>query len=339
MNDESFFQMLKFLDPNPEEAEVFFSQYHKPAEATRYLYYLEKLKQYTKNPFYREFILKEYSIKEIEKDIETPFKELTPKQLQRIQECVMATHQGPRAQSLIKIFPKILKQLPKNLQEEWQEDSSLSPLQQAKKMEEFLQDHKESCQKIRVLDFKQLQLTEIHPIIAIFLGLQELDLSRNNIRDIPPQLSNLANLKKLNLTQNQIQDISPELGNLANLKKLNLSQNQIQDISPELGNLANLQELDLSLNHIQVVPPELGNLANLQKLNLSDNWFRDIPPQLGNLVNLQELNLSDNRIRDISPELGNLTNLQKLVLDPVLDDHEIRTLFRGLREINGLIFR
>ena len=214
-------------------------------------------------------------------------------------------------ESLVKVFPKIVEQLPQEIRQKGTaliNNSDLPSQEKASAILAFLEKHKTSLNHIKSLNFERSNLPAIPSGLSFFKGLTDLELNNNQIVDISP-LANLTALSTLNLDFNKIVDIS-HLRNLTALSTLNLDFNKIVDIS-HLRNLTALTQLFLSGNRITDFS-HLRNLTALSTLNLAHNQITDISP-LANLTALIDLSLINNQIIDISP-LKKLTALIKLYL-------------------------
>ena len=160
----------------------------------------------------------------------------------------------------------------------------------------------EHATNLRVLDFWNHPIRNLHPLILNIAGLtnlRELRLTYTQIEDVTPlaELTNLKALRELRLRGNKISDVNP-LAALTSLHKLWLDSNQVSDITA-LTELTNLRELRLSNNRVSDITP-LKGLTNLNRLWLSNNLISDVAP-LAELTNLQELYLEGNPIKDREP--------------------------------------
>ena len=163
----------------------------------------------------------------------------------------------------------------------------------------------EHATNLRVLDFWNHPIRNLHPLILNIAGLtnlRELRLTYTQIEDVTPlaELTNLKVLRELRLRGNKISDVNP-LAALTSLHKLWLDSNQVSDITA-LTELTNLRELRLSNNQVSDITPLTG-LTNLNRLWLSDNLISDVAP-LAELTNLQELYLEENPVIDREPLLA-----------------------------------
>ncbi|MES2199007.1 MAG: leucine-rich repeat domain-containing protein [Chlamydiota bacterium] len=170
-------------------------------------------------------------------------------------------------ESLIKIFPRLCRALPKDIQLLWKGD-----LGNASEIRNFLHINKKELATIRSFIFNKRELKSIPPEIIFLTNLTSLTLENNEISDVS-LLAKLHGLRTLELRGNRISDISP-LAELPNLSDLDLSYNRISDISP-LAELPDLRVLNLSYNRISDINP-LEELQNLEGLHLDLNYISNL---------------------------------------------------------------
>lgn len=147
-----------------------------------------------------------------------------------------------------------------------------------------------------------------------------LDLKGNNITEIPSEIGKLTSLVDLNLTYNQLVQLPSEIGNLINLKSLYLTNNKLTKLPNEIGNLSNLDFLSLGDNSLIEIPTDIGKLSKLEYLNLSNNELSQLPASMVEL-NIRLLSIDGNQW--ISP---NDPTLKELFFK---DEEELKKFIRN----------
>ncbi|WGV28426.1 COR domain-containing protein [Halotia branconii] len=168
--------------------------------------------------------------------------------------------------------------------------------------------------KLKQLNLRNNQITQIPKAIAKLTNLRQLNLRNNQITQIPEAIAKLTNLRQLSLYNNQIIQIPEAIAKLTNLRTLDLSYNQITQIPEAIAKLTNLRQLSLYNNQIAQVPEAIAKLTNLTTLYLSGNQITQIPEAIAKLINLTTLDLSGNQITQIPEAIAKLTNLTTLDL-------------------------
>ena len=147
-----------------------------------------------------------------------------------------------------------------------------------------------------------------------FTKLKWLDLRGNQLTELSQSIGNLTNLKKLYLSENQLTELPDSIGNLTNLTSLELRKNELTELPEWIGDLTNLEDLHVWGNQLTELPEWIGNLTNLKSLYLSGNQLTELPKSFGNLTKLEELDLDDNKLTELPKSFGSLTKLRYLSL-------------------------
>ena len=119
-------------------------------------------------------------------------------------------------------------------------------------------------QQVRVLSFKNFNLTYLPIDLKVFSKLESLDLSVNQLKKLPENIVKLKKLRKINLSSNSKMNWSQALSILSqcpNLEQIDLSYNRLTEIPAELYHFENLKKLVLDHNPLNVFAER--NLMNL----------------------------------------------------------------------------
>ena len=115
------------------------------------------------------------------------------------------------------------------------------------------------------------------PSLAVFRGLETIDLSRSCITTIGDmQISQLYNLKSLNLSRNNLKNLPDELARLVALETLLLDRNELTTFPAGMHTMRSLTLLDVSHNLLTDVGQLLDRIPNLETLNLASNPRLDL---------------------------------------------------------------
>lgn len=168
---------------------------------------------------------------------------------------------------------------------------------------------------VNFLDFSQVGLSVIYPVIANLRQLTNLVLRSNRLKELPEELGNLEKLKLLDLSFNEIEKLPVSLNGLAFLASVNVSNNKISKL-PDLSALSSLQSLDVSHNALTTFPTMLpSGSSKLQMLMLNSNRIKDVPDDIKTIADqLKTLDLSENELQELPLPLAFLPKLKVLNL-------------------------
>lgn len=168
--------------------------------------------------------------------------------------------------------------------------------------------------KLKKLELKGHELTEIPDELGTFTNLEHLSLSGNKLTVFPSAILHLRQLKYLDLSRNQIAFLPDSIHLLSSLQDLHLRSNRLQTIPPKLGELALLEQLDLAYNSIAFFPDAIFKLNNLKTLHLDNNKMIGMSDKILVLKKLEKLYLRCNQFSYIPDSIHLLTSLQVLDL-------------------------
>lgn len=98
-----------------------------------------------------------------------------------------------------------------------------------------------SPQCVKMLYWRNQNLTRIPSEIFKMNNLEELDMGINLLSEVPDEISELKNLKNLHLSYNLISSVSSKIEDLDNLEEIWLLDNELSEIPIELCKLQKLK--------------------------------------------------------------------------------------------------
>lgn len=155
-------------------------------------------------------------------------------------------------------------------------------------------------------------LTDLSPLVARDIRINELYLNLNRLEELPGSLSNLR-LKKLQVRSNNLKKIDRELFNNKHLSSL-LLQGVFNELPEDFSNLESLNDLKLltSTEHNWTIPkyfpPSLTDLTIRSEKGI---WFGQ--PNFKDLKDLQKMTFKNWGEEEISEDLKYCSSLTTLV--------------------------
>ncbi len=132
-------------------------------------------------------------------------------------------------ESLIKMFPRILKELPLEAQIGWVAKEGERRKDLANRMRDYLKGFTEECAKVVELSCNEMGLRRLPSEIGLFTRLEALYLYGNKLKELPEEMGKLTRLEELNLVNNRMTETRPaQIARLIRLKKLFMMGNPIR---------------------------------------------------------------------------------------------------------------
>ncbi|MGL1902426.1 MAG: hypothetical protein OCC49_09840 [Fibrobacterales bacterium] len=168
--------------------------------------------------------------------------------------------------------------------------------------------------RIRSLDLRNLQLSQLDPTIQRLSFLDVLDITSNQLTTLPSELGNLRRLSYLIADSNALGTLPEALADLTNLQYLKLSHNALHGLPDSYYTFPRLIKLGLGANPLDSLPAALGQLTTLELLDIFSCGLNELPENIGALTQLKELWASDNNLTELPQSMSSLISLQTLQL-------------------------
>ncbi|MGL1935297.1 MAG: hypothetical protein OCD01_09760 [Fibrobacterales bacterium] len=168
--------------------------------------------------------------------------------------------------------------------------------------------------RIRTLDLRNLQMTQLNPAIERLTFLDVLDLTSNQLTTLPQELGTLRRLSYLIADSNALDTLPGALADLKNLQYLKLSHNALHALPDSYYTFPKLIKLGIGANPLDSLPEALGQLTTLELLDIYSCGLTQLPESIGSLTQLKELWASDNKLTRLPQSMSNLTSLHTLQL-------------------------